>query len=568
MKQIIHLCLFVVTLISFSACRQNSAYTQRLAQMDSLLTTQPKLVSDSLKLINPDNLNNYNHAYYNLLDIIAKDKTYFNFSSDSLINSTVDALSAYRFRTPRNYARSLMYQGIVRYRMSITDSTAYLPLKEAVDIFTTITTPLDLRNQCLCLYYLGEIHEKNNNMQQAQTCYEQAKRIALQIVDENYIYCCYRNLFWCTMTKKDYLLAKCYLDTLSQYQNTEEDYMIDLKNIQSSYFQHTGQHEKVVVLEKQILKIKNKPKYQNTLITNFYILSKSFNEIQQSDSALKYAKCAIEEIQDSTYRLNYFYFLNMGKIAEKMNNWKLSSTAFKKSFELLDRNIDKNLDTKILEIEKKYDLTQAENNTLRFRSHAIILTAITLFLFLIVVLLLLYNVKQKQVKTLVEERNKALENEKTLLYEKQQFLINEYNCKEQELIKKQMIVSFFSQVSKQNLDIKNFLFNLKANKYISDNQNLYDKISEEYENYNRKANIGETAIFTDDIVMKLTGMKNEDIAKLNKSDKIILLLLALDAENKEMAVLLNTSAESLRSRKLKLKKKIEQLNISDMSISI
>ena len=227
----------------------------------------------------------------------------------------------------------------------------------------------------------------------------------------------------------------------------------------------------------------------------------------------------------------------------------------------MDRNIDKNIDTKLIELEKKYDLTESENTILHFKNRAIILAAILLFLVSVIIILIQHSIRQKQIKILTEQRNQVLENEKLLLYEKHQIVIEKNKRNEQELIKKKLILSFFQQVSMQNLEIKNLLYDLKVNTFITKNKNIYNKISEEYDNYNRKSKITEIETFTDDILIKLTGINDESAKLLNKSEKLMLLLISLDAGNREMSVLFNTSTESIRSRKLKLKKKLEQLNI-------
>ena len=116
-------------------------------------------------------------------------------------------------------------------------------------------------------------------------------------------------------------------------------------------------------------------------------------------------------------------------------------------------------------------------------------------------------------------------------------------------------------ITNGNLEIKNLLYDLKVNTFITKIKNIYNKISEEYDNYNRKSKITEIETFTDDILIKLTGINDESAKLLNKSEKLMLLLISLDAGNREMSVLFNTSTESIRSRKLKLKKKLEQLNI-------
>ena len=95
MKWFGYIIFFAFLLLATTDCRQerNNADTAKLAQFDSLLSVQPEAALDSLELIETDNLNKYNKAYHQLLEVIAKDKTYFNFTSDSLINSTVDFLT-------------------------------------------------------------------------------------------------------------------------------------------------------------------------------------------------------------------------------------------------------------------------------------------------------------------------------------------------------------------------------------------------------------------------------------------------------------------------------------------
>ena len=90
---------------------------------------------------------------------------------------------------------------------------------------------------------------------------------------------------------------------------------------------------------------------------------------------------------------------------------------------------------------------------------------------------------------------------------------------------------------------------------------LYNRISEEYNNYNQKTKINSSDLLSDEVLIKLTGIPNEDIVKLNKSEQLILLLITLNVSNKEIALLLNTSSDSIRNRKLKLKKKIEHFQI-------
>ena len=105
-----------------------------LSKLDLLIDSIPNQVSDSLKAMSVNDFSRENRAYYNLLKTISDDKTYFNFTNDSLINNVVDY---YQTQDPKNknYIRSLIYQGVVRTRMGVYDSTVFEPLKEANLIF-------------------------------------------------------------------------------------------------------------------------------------------------------------------------------------------------------------------------------------------------------------------------------------------------------------------------------------------------------------------------------------------------------------------------------------------------
>lgn len=212
-------------------------------------------------------------------------------------------------------------------------------------------------------------------------------------------------------------------------------------------------------------------------------------------------------------------------------------------------------------LEKRERLTEAENKVLHFRNHIILLTGFLVVLLILVFTLVQYLIKQKQIRLLVEERNRLLETEKKLIADRQEALVNQNIVIEQELLNKQLVLSFFRQVSVQNLEMKNFLSDLKANPYIVENKALHARIAKECEDYHHNTKISNGVLFSDDKLITLTGISKSDAEKLNKSEKTILFLMAIHVDNPEIAVLFNTSAESIRNRKSQLKKKIEHNNI-------
>ncbi|MGC3977498.1 MAG: hypothetical protein QM751_04255 [Paludibacteraceae bacterium] len=213
MKQLVYLGLFVVIFISITACprEKNNADTQKLEQLENLLSLQPEAVLDSLRQINPRLLNDYNKAYYQLIEVIAKDKTFFHFTSDSLINSAVAVLSTRRSKHPNNYARALMYQGIVRYRMGVTDSTAFLPLKKAIDIFEK--QPIaDKKNIYLSYLYAGQIHDTYNNVDEVHYYFTEALKYVKMNKDTSQFNYIYTELAWNRLKANEPKEAKKYID--------------------------------------------------------------------------------------------------------------------------------------------------------------------------------------------------------------------------------------------------------------------------------------------------------------------------------------------------------------------
>lgn len=160
--------LFTILVISsFVLCSrpEDKEMHHKLTRYDALINNYPKAVSDSLKTISYQNLSRSNHAYYGLLKIISDDKTYVNFTSDSLIN---DVVNYYRDHDPKNtnYIKSLAYQAIVRTRMGIKDSTVFEPLKEADKLFHSQPTQNPSIGYIIH-YFLGNIHYNNFNDQLA-----------------------------------------------------------------------------------------------------------------------------------------------------------------------------------------------------------------------------------------------------------------------------------------------------------------------------------------------------------------------------------------------------------------
>ena len=60
-----------------------------------------------------------------------------------------------------------------------------------------------------------------------------------------------------------------------------------------------------------------------------------------------------------------------------------------------------------------------------------------------------------------------------------------------------------------------------------------------------------------DILKVFTGLTEEAVSVMNNSEKLLLVFKSIGLENEQIAVLFNTTSDSIRSRKSKLKMKLE-----------
>ena len=163
----IQIVTFLSVIFLFLSCgeeRNDPIYT-RLQQWDTLLSAHPEAVQDSLQTIDPEHLSHAQNAYYGLLKTITDDKTYVDFTSDSLINEVEQYYNIHE-RARIHHVRSLLYLAIVRYRMGISDSTVMTPLKEAENYFHH-QQDQSPEIGYMIHYYLGEVLVRNSQSKSA-----------------------------------------------------------------------------------------------------------------------------------------------------------------------------------------------------------------------------------------------------------------------------------------------------------------------------------------------------------------------------------------------------------------
>lgn len=532
-------------LLFFTACKKKSDVNTRLRlmQWSQILDSVPQQVSDSLKKLNLYGLSRENRASYNLLKTISDDKTYVNFTSDSLINSVVDY---YKKHDPRSddYIRALVYQGIVRTRMGVNDSTAFEPLKQAEEIYHH---PSD-RSPALGYmihFFLGNTHYNNANYELAKGYFNEALSYAIQEKDDNHIVDTYLALYWNEMNQREFQKAKVYLDiVLSFYDKLpEKDYYI--LSAQSIFYDTQGDYSRALDCEKKKLLLTPSQKEDIDMSRVYFNVSSRYNRLNRSDSAMYYAQLSVQRIKDPDYRYNYLLYDNIANIAEKQQNYMEANEYRKKSLDFYQKSVKERLNTQVMELEKKYDLSEAENVILRSQQSILVITLITLLLGIFLIMVMLINRRNRK-KTSLKLMNAEHEAQKQAL--KAELLIEEAN-------KRAWLMQLYGYIS-DRLTLLQDRFEDLSQRYVSSHPKIYNSMN----NILREASVELRDIPKDltpnaETFYYYTNLEDDENF-FNANEKLFLMLLACKATNRQIATFMGTTMESIRARKSQLKKKM------------
>lgn len=531
-------------MLIFTACETagDKQVYARLQQWDSLLLDNPHGVKDSLRQIHPEQLSRSNRAYLGLIQTIVDDKTYADFTSDSLINA-VEEYYAHHDKGSENHIRSLIYQGMVRFRMNETDTLIWQPLKEAEKRWNQLPQKNPLLGYFLNMY-LGEIHSNNDNDSLANIYFRKALKCARQQPIRKYVFDAYYKLFIEEMKQEHYPNAKNYLDTLSAITNLPMEQQYTLLNAQSIYYDEIREYQKALDAEKKQIIISNKRLFPIEMFKSYYTISHLYLSLNQPDSAMHYGLEAIRHIKDSTYMLNYLLYQNIEDIAMVQKDYQTAHQYARKALEVYESSVDKIADKQILELEKRYDLSEAENKVLKAKSRNIIYVVLLILLTLLIIIGV-FHFKRKRIIDLLrlqqtEDKNRSLELEKKLIVS--------------EIKQREEMLSIFGNFLAEYGQIQNRLYGI-TNRIKTKDTSLGEEYENELKMSSRNFQTIAEKLFSHE---KLNQQFDIDDAEhiLSPSDRMLIFMLSKQIPNDQIAALLNTSTHSLKTRKSVLKKKI------------
>ncbi|MDD4778287.1 MAG: hypothetical protein PHV53_08380 [Fermentimonas sp.] len=523
-----------------------------LSSWDRMIDSKPRLVSDSLKTLEAENLNRSNRAYYNLLKVITDDKTYVNFTSDSLINSVT---YYYRNHDPKNpnLIRSLAYQGIVRTRIGVRDSTVYEPLREADKLLSAQENPNPSLGY-LIHYFLGNINYIGKNYSSADDHYQRSHEFAHLEKDSVHLFDTFLALFWNEIQQKNLEKGKNYLDSLSAFYSLlpGKDYFI--LNAQSFYFDVVGDPVRALEKEKAKLSLVGLQDENIDISRVYFNVSKKYLGFGILDSAMLYAQIAIDMIEDSTFRQNYLYYQNVADIAEMQDNFTLANKYRKNAFEMYVNSAQDRFNTQIAEFEKRYDLTEAENEALLARQQSFRVIIGALILTIVMIIILMYARKVRRLTQL-----KLMQAEEKMRHQEIQAEIMR-----KEEGKRKWLLQLYGNIS-DRLTFLQGEFEKLTQRYVSTQPKVYKDMQTILKNTDSDLrDINKTLTPDDETFYSYTHL-NDEKEILNANEKLMLMLLACDANNRQLATFMNTTVESIRVRKSQLKKKMSE-NKLDISL--
>lgn len=556
MRSILTIIFASIVTILFVSChgRENKEIHILLSRWDTLLDNEPRAISDSLKTIDPSDLSRENRAYYNLLKTISDDKTYFDFKNDSLINKVVDYYHLHD-QYGNNYIRALTYKGIVRTRMGITDSTVYEPLKKADNIFHTQKDPNPSIGYLLH-YFLGNTHNSNASYELAGKYFQEALHNAKLKGESNHIFDAYLAIYWNEMMQSNYDNGKKYLDTLSSFYDLLPDKTYFILNARSVYFNATEEYEKALECEKKQLSLIGSQKENIDLSRLYFVVSDRYNKLSQLDSAMYYGLMAIDNIENKNVKQNYLFYENVANIAEKQQKFSLANSYRQKAFQVYEETVSDRLDTQIMEMEKKYDLSEAENIVLRSRQNALYFAIFALLLMLLLGILFIINIRTRRsakMKLMIIEHEAERQALETKLLE-------------EEASKRDWLIQIYGYISNRLTSLQEN-FDTLSQRYVSTHPRVYENMYNILHTTESDLREMPKTLIPDENTFSLyTNLSKEEAEYFNINEKIMLMLLACKADNRQISTFMNASMESVRARKSQLKKKMADkgINSSDL----
>lgn len=245
---------------------------------------------------------------------------------------------------------------------------------------------------------------------------------------------------------------------------------------------------------------------------------------------------------------DYLLYQNVANIYENQGDYASANLYRQKSMNSYRESVLDRLDTQIIELEKKYDVSKTENLVLRSKQRVFIIAIVALVVALTLTAMLLVSIRRSRAAA-IKLINLQHENERHAM---------EARLLEEEANKRSWLISLYGYISNRLSALQDNFENL-SQRYISANPKVYKEMMNILDTAEDDLrNIPEQMNPTRETFVLYTGLNENESELFNNSERIMLMLLACDADNKQIATFMNASLQSIRARKSQLKRKMIQ----------
>ncbi len=482
-------------------------------------TEGPKAILDSLGSIDSKSLYKKNRAYYYLLQTIARDKSYYVFKNDSAISV---AVNWYKNKADAyNYSRSLFYHAIVLSQIHTNDSLMFFSIKTAENVFLEKKLDDSLLYARICVF-MGSLHYSRGNYDISNNYYEKAAFIFKAIGNTDRYISAKMNQVWYLISTGEHDAALSMLNETDYPEELSDKALSYIYNAYCGYYTAINNDSLAIKYSKLDFALSNVPKTSEDSAAHYFSLIKNYCKAGIPDSAVYYAKQLELSLRENNPN-NHFYYIGMSNAYNQSKMSDIGNEYLYKAYFSLRNNIYDNSQQRILELEKKYDLSRKEYELMKARQEKkliIAFFAITI-LILIVTIIAAYQYRQ-------------IQKQKDLLIQEEKEHIAKINVLQKKAIN---LFPSFVQISNTVLQ-KNYSLELQEDM----NKAIFSL---------KVALINELSSFFP------VEKDSIDFENLSEKEQLIFLLTEFGFSNSEIATILLITDANVRSTKSKIKKKSE-----------
>jgi len=514
---------------------------ERLEVWDNIIDNNPKAVIDSLETIKPESLSKSNTAYYNLLSTIARHFNYFNFQNDSAISQ---AVNWYRgVKDYRNYCRSLLYKGIVIYNISQVDSSSYMFIKHAEEIYTSRGINDKTLESTLYLY-LGRISRIKVKYIDAERYLNKSIKISKEINNVYILQNARIDLFWTYLSQKRYSEALSNIITFADEDSLSPNIQYKFYNALAGYYSSKQDFKISTEYVKRMLAMKCTDNLDINYSKLYHSLANYYVRCNRPDSSLFYGQLAVLSIKEVNADTHFYYryladrYSQIGDYRQAFENCRQAYITYISAYSKISRN-------RYLEIEKRYDLSQKESQLRKSEADKAFLFSVVISLSLMVVLTILFFRK------FVNKYNRKQESSEEEIFSATNELKRSWFINEVQKISAELLPRFIEDVNKH------------ASRSRKQSKEISDELNKSIDDVKSAVRNKLTAIVRNETFMTLNPSLKY-LQDLSDLEKTIVALIEYGYTTQDIADLLNTSTSNIRATKTKIRDKISALeNLSN-----